>query len=136
MAISPVPEAHHVESTKVRETKSNINIPLLLLLLKSIIQPNYPEILLIDLLSLNRDQHLIHFNLDRVHWNPERLRRVRLRGFHVVAKISRQNVGDLVFLESQKGLAIIIQNNCIKFVTQKGYNEISSGIPLFFIIIN
>lgn len=73
--------------------------------------------------------------MDRDHWNPEWLRRVRLRGFSVVAKISRQNVGDLVFLESQKGLAIIIQNNCIKFVTQKGYNEISSGIPLFLFLL-
>lgn len=52
-----------------------------------------------------------------------------------MAKISRQNVGDLVFLESQKDLAIIIQNNCIKFVTQKGYNEISSGIPLSLLLL-
>ena len=30
-----------------------------------------------------------------------------------VAKTSPQNLGDLIFLESQKGLAIIIQNNYV-----------------------
>ena len=37
----------------------------------------------------------------------------------VVMKASPQNEGDLVFLESQKGLAITIQNNCVKFVAHK-----------------
>ena len=34
-------------------------------------------------------------------------------------KMSPQNVGELVFLESQKGKAMIIQNNFIKFITYK-----------------
>ena len=38
----------------------------------------------------------------------------------VVAKTSTRNVGDfVVFLESRKSLAIIIQNNCVKLVAHK-----------------
>ena len=37
----------------------------------------------------------------------------------VVAKTSPRNVGDLVLLESQKGLAIIIQDNWVNFVAHK-----------------
>ena len=37
----------------------------------------------------------------------------------VVAKTSRQNEGDLVLLKSRKGLAIIIQNSCVKFAARK-----------------
>ena len=36
-----------------------------------------------------------------------------------MAKKSPRNVGDLVVLESRLGLAIIIQNNCIKFVAHR-----------------
>ena len=36
-----------------------------------------------------------------------------------VAKTSPQSVGDLVFLESRRGLAIIIENNCVKLLAQK-----------------
>ena len=37
----------------------------------------------------------------------------------VVAKTSPRNVGDLVFSESQKGIAINIQKDCVKFVAHK-----------------
>ena len=37
----------------------------------------------------------------------------------VVAKTSPRKVGDLVFSETRKGLAIIVQNNCINFVADK-----------------
>ena len=37
----------------------------------------------------------------------------------VVSKTSPRNVGDLAFLESQKDLALIIQNNCVKFTANK-----------------
>ena len=40
-----------------------------------------------------------------------------------MAKTSPRNVGDLVFLESQKGLAIIIQDNWVKFIAHKELNE-------------
>ena len=36
-----------------------------------------------------------------------------------VSKTSPRNVGDLVFLKSRKGLGIIIENNCVKFVAHK-----------------
>ena len=45
--------------------------------------------------------------------------RERVRGGEVLAKASPRNVGDLVFSESQKVLAIIIQNNCDEFVAHK-----------------
>ena len=41
----------------------------------------------------------------------------------VVVKTSPQNVGDLVFVESLKGLAIIIQNNCVKFIARKWHEK-------------
>ena len=47
-----------------------------------------------------------------------------------MAKTSPRNVGDLVFLESQKGLAIIVQNNCAKFVAHKEYNEATWDVSL------
>ena len=37
----------------------------------------------------------------------------------VAAKASPRNVGDLFQLESQKGQAIIIKNNSVKFVAHK-----------------
>ena len=46
---------------------------------------------------------------------------ILLRGFCeniIVAKTSPRNVSDLVFLESQKCLAVM-QNNCVKFVALK-----------------
>ena len=44
---------------------------------------------------------------------------LRVCGNGVVAKTNPRNVGDLVFLESRRGLALIIQNNCVKFVARK-----------------
>lgn len=43
----------------------------------------------------------------------------------VVAKANSRNVDGLVFFESLKGLAIIIQNNCVKFFAHREYNEAS-----------
>lgn len=36
-----------------------------------------------------------------------------------IEEMSPQNVGNLVFLEAEKGLAIIIENNWIKFFAHK-----------------
>ena len=46
----------------------------------------------------------------------------------LLAKTSPRNVGVLFFLESQKGLAINLQNNCVNFVGHKEKNEASLDI--------
>ena len=45
----------------------------------------------------------------------------------VVMRTSARNVGDLVFLELRKDLAIIIQNNCVKFVARNTGLSCKSG---------
>ena len=47
-----------------------------------------------------------------------------------MAKSSQQNVGDVVCLESQKDLAIVTQNDCVKFVAHKELNEAHWDTPL------